>query len=56
MYISMYIYTNIYIYIYIYIYPASTSKFRPTSACVGLGALLRPNVGPKYRKKIMKLV
>ena len=36
--------------------PASTSKFRPTSACVGLGALLRPNVGPKYRKKFMKLV
>ena len=35
---------------------AHKSKFRPTSACVGLGALLRPNVGPKYRKKCMKLV
>ena len=32
------------------------SKFGPTSAYVGLGALLRPNVGPMYRKKFMKLV
>ena len=36
--------------------PASTSKFRPTSACVGLGALLRPDVGPMYRKKFIILV
>ena len=41
---------------HIQVLAASTSKFRPTSACVGLGALLRPNVGPKYRKKFMKLV
>ena len=48
-------YRRIYTYKCVYI-PASTSKFGPTSAYVGLGALLRPNVGPMYRKKFMKLV